>query len=329
MTLSGEEAKELSAEALPVSREAAQHVLDYLLWNKALIGENLVASQRLENYMDLVRNLKEGVHVVIQDPYERATAMLFELVMSEEFNPWSIDLVRFTQLYLERVKVNGMDFPVAGRLIYMAWNILYLQSQVILDSRKEPIVPDGQPFDQPLDDGYLGEMGTTEELDATTAILSSPDPPFEAMVRHAESRPVSLLELTKAFGEAEKEARLALDAQRARDRLREEQSKSHDVFVHGEEVPLRDLESAWNVALGHPIGERFPFDDVLNKEQSRERIVSLFLSVLFLVWEGGVELHQEAVGKGAIFIVRVAENRDASRMLISKPVPPVVAVANS
>jgi segregation and condensation protein A len=329
MTLSEQDAKELSINAPPVSKEAAQHVLEYLLWNKSLIGENLEATDRLENYMDLVHSMKEGVHVVIQDPYERATALLFELVLSEEFNPWAIDLVRFTQLYMERIKVTGMDFPVAGRLIYMAWNILLLQSQAILNIRKEPEVPTDASATPIMDDGYLGEMGSPEELDATTAILTSPEPPFDAMVRHAENRPVSLMELTNAFQEAEREARLALEADRMRKRLREEQAAVKEVLVHGEEVPIGDLDKAWEVALRHPIGERFPFEEVFEKVESRERIISLFLSLLFLVWEGGIELHQQTVGKGEIFVVRVEEKRDSSRMLIGKPVTPAPAAANS
>jgi segregation and condensation protein A len=326
MTLSEQDAKEMALAASPVSKEAAQHVLEYLVWNKSLIGENLAANDRLENYMDLVHSMKEGVHVVIQDPYERATALLFELVLSEEFNPWAIDLVRFTQLYMERIKAVGMDFPVAGRLIYMAWNILYLQSQAILNIRKEPEVPVDASASPIMDDGYLGEMGSPEELDATTAILTSPAAPFDAMVRHAENRPVSLMELTNAFQEAEREARIALDAERMRKRLREEQSVTKEVLVHGEEVPMADLESAWQVALRHPKGERFPFEEILEKIESRERVISLFLSCLFLVWEGGIELHQQTVGKSEMFIVRVEDKRDTSRMLIGKPVAPVPPV---
>jgi segregation and condensation protein A len=326
MTISDQDAKELSLAATPVSKEAAQHVLDYLVWNKSLIGENLATNDRLENYMDLVHNMKEGVHVIIQDPYERATALLFELVLSDEFNPWAIDLVRFTQLFRERTKDEQTDFPVAGQLILMAWRILLKQSEAILSLRKEPEVPADASATPIMDDGYLGEMGSTEELDATTAILTSPNAPFDAMVRHAENRPVTLMELTNAFKEAEKQAKLGLEVDRMRNRLREEQAVTKEVLVHGEEVPMADLQSAWEVALRHPKGERFPVEEIFEKVESRERAISLFLSLLFLVWEGGIEVHQQSVGKSEIFVVRVEDNRDASRMLIGKPVAPAPPV---
>ena len=329
MTLPAQEAKELALTASPVSREAAEHVLDYLLWNKAMIGENMAVTERLEKYLDMVRNLKEGVHVVIQDPYERATALLFELVLSEEFNPWAIDLVRFTQLYLDRIKVTGMDFPIAGRLIYMAWNILFLQSQVVLSSRKDPEPLPQDPGAVPLEDGYLGEMSSPEELDVTNTILTSPEPPFSAMVRHAETRPVSLMELARAFTEAETEARLALEAEEARQKMRKEQALVRDVLVHGEEVPLSDLTAVWNIALKHPIGERFTFEEALEGISSRERVVSLFLSMLFLVQRGGITLHQDMIGRGAIFLVRTQDTMDSTGMLVKSDVPPPVATPNN
>ena len=83
-------------------------MLDYLVFHRSLIGESQEAPALLERYLSLVRNLKEGVHVVIDDPFQKATALLFELVMEEEFDPWEIDLVRFTEV----VPRAG---PVAGR----------------------------------------------------------------------------------------------------------------------------------------------------------------------------------------------------------------------
>lgn len=321
MTVSEQEAASLSLTAVPVPREAAQHVLEYISWNKSLIGENLAATERLDRYFELVRSMREGVHVVIDDPYERATALLFELVLSEEFNPWAIDLVRFTQLYLERIKVSGMDFPVAGRLLYMAWNILFLQSEEILSSRKEtqPQVDASAAVGSPVDDGYLGEMNTPEEIDVTTAILTTQTPPFEAMVRHAETRPVTLMELTHAFQEAEKDAKLAMEADLARQRLRAELAKIPTVLVHGEEVPLGDLSTVWEVATRHGVGEQFSVSEIFDGVTSRERVVSLFLSLLFMVRGGAIDLKQDCIGKSSLFIVRAKEEMDPRAILIGEP----------
>ncbi len=318
MTVSEQEAKEIALNTIPVPREAAQHVLEYLSWNKALIGEDLATTQRLDRYLEMVKGLREGVHVVIEDPYEKATALLFELVLSEEFNPWAIDLVRFTELYLERIQAIGMDFPVAGRLLYMAWNILFLQSKVVLESHREPEPSPESPLDGGgIDEGYLSDLTTAEDIDVTSTILTSESPPFESMVRHLETRPVSLMELEHAFRDAEIEARRALEQEAAREKLRAEQGAlSHSVLVHGEEVPICDLNTVWSVVERHPVGEAFSFAEVLQGVTSREKVVSLFLSLLFLVRGGAVTLQQKSIGGGPVEVIRALEQMDPARILI-------------
>ncbi len=295
-----------------VPREAAEKVLQYLVFHRSLLGEAQDGSALLERYLGLVQNLKEGVHVVIPDPYQKATALLFELVMDQEFDPWEIDLGRFTQAYLERVQQEGrVNFAIAGRLLYMAWSILYLQSEELLRHR-EPEVP--QPaalegLDPLADDGYLPLLETPEAVDVTTAVLGSADPPpLLEMVRHPETRPVSLLELVKAFGEAETEAREALHLQELRERLRDEQRAPPEVLVHGE-IPERDLADAWEAARGHPLGEPFPLLDLWNPLTGRDRLVALFLAVLFLAREQSIELRQEELGVSPVLLVRTLEAR--------------------
>ncbi len=312
MTISENEAQELAVPATPVPREAAQRVLDYLVFHRSLLDEPGGPPALLERYLGLVRTLKEGVHVVIADPVQKATALLFELVMEEEFDPWEIDLVRFTQVYLERVRSSSaLDFAVAGRLVYMAWSILYLQSEEVLKHREEPpappvgAAPDGTAE---LDDGYLGDLTTPEAVDVTTAVLDSGEPPLVQMVRHSESRPVSLLELVQAFGEAEVEARRGLRIQELRERLRDEQRAPPEVLVHGD-IPEQDLADTWELALTHPVGEPFPVLSLWRREQGRDRLVALFLAALFLARERSVELRQERLGEGPLLLARALEQR--------------------
>ena len=309
MTISESAAEQLVPSPDGIQREAAQRVLDYLIFHRSLLGEADAPGRLLERYLGLVNGLKEGLHVVIPDPYQKATALLFELVMQEEFDPWEIDLARFTQAYLERVKSEGgVDFAVAGRLLYMAWSILYLQSEEILKNRETPVAPvDGA--DASVDDTYVSEIDTPEGLDVTTAVLgSSEPPPLVPMVRHPDSRPVSLLELVNAFGEAEVEARRSLRVQELRERLREEQRAPPEVLVHGD-IPERDLVDTWEVALGHPRGEPFAILDLWRPTQGRDRLVALFLACLFLAREKVIELRQERLGATPLLLVRIADAR--------------------
>lgn len=312
MTVSQHEARDLAETTPPVQREAAERVLDYLVFHRSLLGEDTATPALLDRYLTLVRNLKEGVHVIINDPYQKATALLFELVMDEEFDPWEIDLVRFTQQYVDRVRTEGgVDFAVAGRLLYMAWSILYLQSKLVLQHRDRP-PEDAAPLDDALAPGelsYLDEMQTPEAVDVTSTVLGSvEDLPITPMIRHPETRPVSLLELVNAFGQAEADARRAMRLEELRERLREEQRAPPEVLVHGD-IPERDLEDAWEVARAHPVGEPFPFVQLWRKAQGRDRLVALFLACLFLARENVLDLRQEALGESALLLVRTKDER--------------------
>ncbi|MHB8352152.1 MAG: hypothetical protein ACYDFT_05635 [Thermoplasmata archaeon] len=305
--------------APPVPREAAERMLDYLIFHKSLLDDGRGAGGRaalLDRYMELVRDLKEGVHIVIEDPMEKATALLFELVVDAAFDPWEIDLVRFTQSYVQRIQGDAkFDFAVSGRLVYMAWSILFLQSRDLLaqreaaralDATEPPVETPEQDFG---DDGYLGELTTPESVQMTSAILEPMGAPaLEEMIRHSETRPVSLLELVNAFGTAEAEARRSLHLEELRERLREEQRAPPEVLVHGD-VPEQDLADAWEACRRHPVGEEFPFRELWRASEGRDRLVALFLAVLFLARENVLELRQERLLETPVALVRRVESR--------------------
>ncbi len=298
-----------AAPAVP--RDAAEQMFRYLIFHRSLLGEDEDSSALLARYLALVEDLKDGVHLVIPDPVQKATALLFELVMEERFDPWEIDLAKFTQAYLERVRSEGaVNFAIAGRLLYMAWSILYLQSEEVLRTRAS-----ADPADDPAagelapEDGYLPLLETPEAVDVTTAVLSAGDaPPLLEMVRHPEVRPVSLLELVRAFGAAEEDARRALRVEALRERLREEQRAPPEVLVHGD-IPERELSDAWEEILRRPLGEPFPFLDLWDPKSGRDHLVALLLAVLFLARERSVELRQETVAVSPVLVVRTAEAR--------------------
>jgi segregation and condensation protein A len=309
VTISESDAADLAApNAVP--RDAAEKVLRYLVFHRSLLGEAEDTSVLLERYLTLVENLKDGVHVVIPDPFQKAIALLFELVMEEEFDPWEIDLVKFTESYIERLRSEGaVNFAIAGRLLYMAWSILYLQSEALLKVRETPPSEADGLADAPVDDGYLPLMETPEAVDVTSAVLGTADaPPLLEMVRHPETRPVSLLELVRAFGDAEAEARRSVRIQELRERLREEQRAPPEVLVHGD-LPEHDLVDTWESARQHPVGEPFPFLELWAPLTGRDRLVALFLAALFLCREGSIELRQETLGVSPLLLVRTVEAR--------------------
>ncbi len=311
MSVAQQAAPELSrVGAGGISREAAERVLNYLVFHRSLHGESDGQPAFLERYMVLVRDLKEGVHVVIADPFDKALAMLFELVLDEAFDPWEIDLARFTELYLKRIQEGtSVDFAVAGRLVFMAWSILWMQSREILANREPPPEPDPVDDATGLAGDFVGGLATPEAVDVTAAVLESSQPPgLEFMVRHREARPVSLLELVQAFGAAEQEARRSLRIDALRERLREEQRAPPEILVHGE-IPERDVAELWEATRSHAIGSPFPFLDLWRTEEGRDRLVALFLAALHLARTKALELRQTTIAESSLLLVRIAEER--------------------
>ena len=303
----------------PVPREAAENVLRYLVFHRSLIGEGADQSALLDRYMSLVQEMEEGLHIVVEDPFQKATALLFELVLKEAFDPWEIDLVQFTKVYLERFRSeDAVDFGVAGRLLFMAWNILYLQSEEVLRHRELP--PEGEgagdeasPID-PSEETYLDLLETPEAVDVTSTILdgSTPSPLLE-MVRHPETRPVTLLELVRALDEAEADARMAARVQELRERLREEQRAPPEVLVHGD-IPDRDVDDAWTGVSRHRVDEPFPFLELWKPAQGRGRLVATLLATLYLAREGAVQFEQEKLMASPVMVVRKLEERTPPKL---------------
>ena len=60
---------------------------------------------------------KDGEHVSLKDPFDRSIALAFDLVIAGQLNVWDVDLVKFSQLYLQRAKEQKIDY-VVGRADY-------------------------------------------------------------------------------------------------------------------------------------------------------------------------------------------------------------------
>ena len=114
-------------------------VINHLLFHKSLIDEKDDAA-RINQYVSMLQNADDGEYISIDDPFDRSIAIAFELVMKQHLNPWDIDLVNFSTMYLKRAKEEKIDLITAGRIIYMAWKVLKLQSDnlvVTMETQEE------------------------------------------------------------------------------------------------------------------------------------------------------------------------------------------------
>ncbi len=101
--------------------ENYQAILNHLLFHKALISE-AEGGERINRYLAMLNDIDQGMHVAVRDPFEKSVVAAFELVLERHLDPWEINLVQFTKLFLDKVKKDGaVNFVTAGKLVFLAW----------------------------------------------------------------------------------------------------------------------------------------------------------------------------------------------------------------
>ncbi len=251
-------------------------VVEHLRYYKALLDEDI----DVDYYINMVEKLEEGIHLAAKNPVDKAIAIIFELVIDEKLDPWKIDLVKFTKMYLERIrKEDDIDFIVAGKIVHMAWNILMRKSEDILTHvEQEEYGVDMDFFDidpSPFEFGY--ENYEVVEIEEKLKIREP--------VRREERRPVSLMELLQAINEA----KIEVERKKRQRKLREKFKFNLDEKVHKEDLE-EEIREVWE-RLSEVQGDEIPLSLLYNG--TREDFIKVFLSLLFLERFQKVELVQE------------------------------------
>ena len=291
--------------ALSVTLETRPETIQlvrHLRWHKAMAQDD-DDGKRISEMLELVAKSQAGEHVSIKDPFHRDIALAFELVIQNHLDPWAIDLVKFSDMYLRAAKERGVELVTAGRILCMAWSILRLQAEAVatrfLTVPEEMASPGWDDIaDLSLDDA---------EFAYTQRVLAMPLAPIDEKIRHKGDRRVTLMELMQAFQQAhvEGESRKVLVQQRLEARL----SLSRRMRGHLGGSLLRDnLREDMQETLarlqeaGVP---KVPF--TLLHERTSADLVQTFNSLLFLVKEGHVDVEQPEFPRGEIFVSLLME----------------------
>src|SRR3989442_3813560 len=103
--------------------ENCQAILNHLLLQKALISET-EGGERINRYLAMLNEIDQGMHVAVRDPFEKSVVAAFELALERRFDPWEINLVPFTKLFLDKVKKDGsVNFVTAARGVVPLWAV--------------------------------------------------------------------------------------------------------------------------------------------------------------------------------------------------------------
>lgn len=276
-------------------------VINHLLFHKSLIDDK-EDPKRINHYVSMLQKTDEGEHISIENPFDRSIAIAFELVTKQHLDPWDIDLVSFSTMYLKRAKEEKIDLVTAGRIILLAWKVLKLQSDdLVLTMEQEE-----QNTYEPIEWGDIPQEMWFSEDDAysyTNLVMKMPESPIEVPTRRNKKRKVTLIELLDAFDQAKKESEefQILEKQREieRKRISEKARKSMKGTAH--EDPLeQDIKETWDKIK--KLQKKTILLSELHENNGREEIIKLLMSVLFLAYDNKITVYQKKFPYGKIYI---------------------------
>jgi len=273
-----------------IEAASLDNVLGHLMFHKALIDEGRGA-EKIDRYLDLLRTAEGEKQIAGREPLDRSLQLVFELVLSNDLDPWDVDLMKFAKLYGQRMHQEEVDFIVAGKLMHMAWSILHMQSREVLslNERREEI--------------YFGDW----DMESLDAFAERPGPCLDLaipegvelteVVRHRCTRPVSLVDLLDAFDTAQQEVEIAINRQRVREQLMKAQVR-FDGKSHSDDQE-KDVAETWERIERCGSGP-IALEDLF--EGDKEDRIKVFVSLLFLARSGKIALWQDQMPYEQVYL---------------------------
>jgi segregation and condensation protein A len=119
-------------------------------------------------------------------------AIIYELIQSEQLDPWDIDLATLAQKYLERIKaLEEANFFISSKVLLAASLLLRIKSEILLNQQLRS-----------LDDILFGKKEEKKSVMERIEIDSDELPELIPRTPLPRFRPVSLNELLSALGKA-------------------------------------------------------------------------------------------------------------------------------
>lgn len=270
------------------------NIINHLMYQKAIIDDNEDIQTKIGRYVRIAEEMQTGALVPSDDPFEKCVAQTFELVVQQQFNPWDINLVEFSKMYLAKVrKASEVNLIIAGKIVYMAWEILKLQSEDAVRRADRPetceLMFDG--FDTEGFDLFVDPF----DLGGGESILYTEELPIKEKIRRHTERPVTLIDLLDAFEEAKEESDIRKELAKFMHKYRR---PDFDDKTH-KECLEDDIAAVWERIQKLGSGPVPMADLCIN---GREDKIKVFVAMLFLAKMGKVHIWQEKPPYGEIFL---------------------------
>ncbi|MGI6472046.1 MAG: chromosome segregation protein ScpA [Candidatus Methanomethylophilaceae archaeon] len=266
-----------------------EEIEQHLLFHKALT-EDVGNFERINGYMNILAQAEGGER--LEDPVDESIRSAFSLVIENGIDPWEIDLSEFVRIYTGKVAADRVDMIVAGKLMLMAWKILRLQS----DATRGKVEPREEELEIPDDFFFEENEG-----------LFVPQVSFREAYAREPVRKVTMYELIDAFEEARDEIAIQRERERVRRAIREKEPRTFDNKAH-EEDDETVVFSVWEKIRKLGTGE-ICINELYGKDLLHN--LTVFVSVLHLVRDGFLDIRQEEMPLGEIFIEMQIDAVDA------------------
>lgn len=212
--------------------------------------------------------------------------VLLDLVKTEQFDPWNIDIEAITVAYVERVKkMRSMDLHVPSNIILAAAILLRLKSELLQLETEEQVA----------ESAVFVEGAPAEPVEVSM---------LQLRVRVPPRRAITLTDVINALEEV-----IALE------KRREERARERLPSVMELEIPTYNIEKEMQEMLEKAKGLAdsegwLTFSQLIpDKGRNPRSIVSTLLPVLHLVQEGDFHVAQEKIF-GEIFIKVIDRVKD-------------------
>lgn len=243
--------------------------------------EKLYMEGNIQKYIDMVQN-----KIFMKNPFDRAISAIFELVIEKEIDPCHIDLISFSKLYIEKLREEGIDLFVSGKILLMAWKILRMQSEEIIRNMEKK----EEEYEYEIPEWY-GE----DDIFYYTQKVMQDELPIERKIRRVPQRKVTLIELINAFEEAREQIK------RRRERRRSKEKEWNNVNA-SDTLHKEDIEEDMKIVmekLSKLNGRAIPLRKLYN---NKDEMLSMLLPLLFLAKEGRIVIWQNSFPYGEIYI---------------------------
>ena len=301
--------------------DVKKEVVNHLIFHKSIIDQDR-NGERIDDYLEMVDHMGEESYPISSDPIENAISAVFKLVIEENMDPWNIDLVSFTKMFLEEAqKKDQINFIVAGQIVNMAWSILKMQCEETLASAES------QEEEEVIEDDFFAQWDVLdyemydepEDLDFEEEVVEEDKPVLDKAIRREEKKPVSLIQLVDAFEEAKKEAKYREKMERIRKEKKQEREEqeqkrkdNYDTKAHKEDLH-HDISIIWERICWYQEDE-LDFDMIHDGRISD--IITAFISSLFLHKQKKIKLKQDKYPDGPILVKNLVPEHKREEGLI-------------